>query len=202
MTPQDLLNKQPLQPLSSPLERLETTTEALVLSQQQASKKTIETLQGLEPVMEALVVSYTDGARKIAKSIESIEDYLSKIEPIAVNDKMLPLLKKLEGTFNQKNLFTVPSPTVIQDSKETVKAIRDLIQAVDLKPMEVNLDNDFTAIEKALGKIERLIKIEIPLDEGRVAVKLSDADLKAIGNGMSFYGGTDVVQLNKTRNSL
>lgn len=175
-----------LEPTSSPLERLETTTEALVLSQHQTSKQTIETLKNLEPVMEALIVSYTEGAKQIAQSIESIENYLSKIEPVAVNDKMLPLLKKLDQTFNRRNLFTVPEPTVIQDSKETVKAIRDLIETVDLKPMEVNLENDFTQLEKALGRIEKLIKIEIPLDDGRVAVKLSDADLKKIGQGLSF----------------
>jgi translation initiation factor IF-1 len=183
-----------LQPTSSPLERLETTTEALILSQHQSSQKTVETLQGLEPVMEALVVSYTDGAKQIAQSIKSIEKYLSKIEPVAVNDKMLPLLKKLDNTFNRRNIFTVPEPTVINDSRETVKAIRDLIETVDLKPMEVNLENDFTQIEKALGRIEKLIKIEIPTEDGRVKVKLSDADLERIGKSMTFYGGTATAQ--------
>ncbi|HEX8266970.1 MAG TPA: hypothetical protein VF596_16330 [Pyrinomonadaceae bacterium] len=171
---------------SSPLERLETTTEALVLSQHQTSKQTIETLKNLEPVMEALIVSYTEGAKQIAESIASIEEYLGKIEPVAVNDKMLPLLKKLDATFNRRNIFTVPEPKIIVDSRETVKAIRDLIETVDLKPMEVNLENDFTQLENALRRIEKLVKIEIPLDDGRIAVKLSDADLKKIGQSLSF----------------
>ncbi len=178
--PQDLLS-QP-QPVMSPLERLETATDAMTIAQNENTT----VLKGLEPVMEALIHSYVQGTQEIQAAIKSIEDYVSTIEPVAINQESLSLLSQLQKTFSNPNLFQIPEPTVIAESKETVKAIRDLIKTVDSKPMEVNLENDFTQIEKALKRIEKLIKIEIPLDDGRVAVKLSDADLKKLAQGLSF----------------
>jgi hypothetical protein len=105
---------------------------------------------------------------------------------VQINKDALKAIAKLDKTFSKKDLFKVPAPEVVQESQETIRLLKDLIEAVELKPLEVNLSNDFTQIEKALGRIEKLVKFEIPLDDGRVAVKLSDSDLerlgKAIGN--------------------
>lgn len=171
-----------LQPRLSPLERLETSVDSMT----HAQVENTTVLKGLEPVMEALIHSYVQGTQEIQAAIQSIQQYLSQIEPVTVNQEAVAAIAKLSDTFSNPNLFQIPQPTVIQDSKDTVKAIRDLIKTVDLKPMEVNVENDFTKLEKALGRIEKLVKVEIPLEDGRVAVKLSDADLKKLGEGFSF----------------
>ena len=178
--PQDLLN--PIQPVSSPLERLETAVDAMTEAQVQNT----DILKGIEPVMEALITSYVQGTQEIKSAIESIEQYVSEIEPVKVNQEAVAAIGKLQKTFANPNLFKVPQAQVIAESKETVKAIRDLIKTLDLKPLEVNVENDFTKIEKALEKLQKLVKVEIPVEDGRVKVKLSDADLKKLGEGFSF----------------
>ncbi len=167
---------------TSPLERLETAVDSMTLAQQENTN----ILKGLEPVMEALIESYVHGTQEVKQAIASIEDYVSKIEPVSVNQNAVAAIAKLNKIFSKPDLFKMPEPQVIAESKETVKAIRDLIETVDSKPMEFNVENDFTKLEKALGRIEKLIKIEIPIEDGRVKVKLSDADLKRIGEGLSF----------------
>lgn len=167
---------------TSPLERLESAVDAMTTAQTENT----QILKGIEPVMEALIASYLQGTKEIQSAIKSIEEYVSEIEPVKVNQEAIAAIGKLQKTFSNPNLFKIPEPTVIAESKDTVKAIKELIQAVELKPMEVNLSNDFTKLEKALGRIEKLIKVEIPLDGGRVAVKLSEADLKKIGSGFNF----------------
>ena len=160
----------------SPLERLETAVDSMTLAQEKNTK----VLEGVEPVMEALIAAYLKGTKEIQTAISSIQEYVSTIEPVAINQEALGYLQKLDKTFSKKDLFKIPKPEVIQDSKETLKAIRELIRAVDEKPLEVNLSNDFTKLEKSLSKIEQLIKFEVPLDGGRVAVKLSDTDLERL----------------------
>jgi hypothetical protein len=169
-----------------------------------AQEENTKILKGIEPVMEALIASYLKGTNEIQSAIGSIEEYISTIEPIAVNKEAVAAIGKLQKTFSNPNLFKIPEPTVITESKETVKAIKDLIQTVELKPMEVNLSNDFTKLEKALGRIEKLVKFEVPLEDGRVAVKLSAEDLKKIGAGFSFplsigTASEDTLQLINTK---
>ncbi len=170
----------------SPLQTLETSVEAMILAAEKSSQKQIKVMEGLEPIMEALTVAYVRGAKDIQTAVIGIKDYVDRIEPVKINQEAVTMLTKLNKVFSSKNLFTVPSPTVIQDSKETVKLLKDLIRAVDLKPLEVNVENDFTTIEKCLERIEKLVKFEIPLEDGRVAIKLSDADLKKLSEAINI----------------
>jgi hypothetical protein len=161
----------------------------MILAQERSSQKQIQIMEGLEPVMEALVVSYAKGCQEIQAAVSAIKDYIASVEPVQVNREAVSAIAKLEKVFNKKDLFKVPPPQVIQESKETTRLLKDLIEAVELKPLEVNLSNDFTQLEKALGRIEKLIKFEVPLEDGRVAIKLSDKDLEQLSKAMGWHGG-------------
>lgn len=184
----------------TPLERLENAVEAMILSSERAGQKQVKALEGLEPVIEALIASYTKGAKQIEGSVSSIKNQIEKLSSVITTSQdgtkqeraieklrkeSIGLLEKLNKNFQIKPTINIPKPEVIQESKETVRLLKDLIEAVELKPLEVNLSNDFTVIEKALGRIEKLIKFEIPLDNGRVAVKLSDKDLERLTKSQS-----------------
>ena len=140
-----------------------TELEALTTAQ----LHTKQAVKGLEPLLEALITAYVSGTKEVKKAI-------NKIQAVKENKEVSKLLKSID-----KSIGTYPKVEVIQEQKQTIKALQNVVQAINKKELAVDLITiDLSRVEKCLEAIEQLVKI--PLDEGRVAVKLSEEDLKRL----------------------
>lgn len=140
-----------------------TELEALTTAQLQ----TKQAVKGLEPLLEALITAYVSGTKEIKNAV-------NEIQAVKENKEVSKLLKSID-----KSLGAYPKVEIIQEQRQTIKALQDVVRAVEKKELAVDLITiDLSKVEKCLDAIEQLIKI--PLEDGRVAVKLSEEDLKRL----------------------
>lgn len=149
-----------------------TELEAITTAQLQ----TKQAVKGLEPLLEALIAAYVKGTKEVKSAI-------SEIQAVKENKDVSKLLKSID-----KSIGSYPKVEVIQEQKQTIKALQDVVKAVEKKELAVDLITiDLSRVEKCLEAIEQLIKI--PLDDGRVAVKLSEKDLERLTKNLSVWQG-------------
>lgn len=207
MPPVKTQQNTPMQGMSPVKTPLETLTDSLdVMSEVQM--QTTQAVRELEPVMEAMVLAYRQSAQQIQDSVDNIRSTISNLN-LEGGESIINSLGQVSDTIRmlsgKKSLFEVPQPQVILDHQETVSELKRIVRSINAIDIpEVNID--LARIERSLKAIERVGDLQIPLQDGRVAVKLSKADIDAIKKASEvpwqMLSSSDVVAELQVQNSL
>lgn len=156
------------------------------------NKETLEEITKVAQLDEPSLVLY-DEIKGMGKTLEEMK--ADKVEP----EVLTPVLERLNATVESllplldKDTDLTPIATILgqiltqvstkEEVKDRTDELLNALKNLDLKPqitVEQN-DVDLTGIQERLDKLIEKETQEIPLEEGRVPVKLSEEDLKAIG---------------------
>lgn len=153
----------------------------------------IKAIKELEPLLSAITVSNLRGVNKIIAALAKVEAGLGKDSRSSLLANLAGQLTKLRDLMvndNKASLAVIKNNAALTSQMmSAVQRLESLKLDVDLTGLIDAIDNFGTSLDDmkgALGDVQKGLKgVKVPIDDNRVAVKLSKKDIEALRIGIS-----------------